>query len=292
MKLKKTIQNILYPFEENKLNSFITSKVDLDDPTPIYVFFHIYAANHWKDIVSELMTDLRLSGLYERMIALHVTVISHNNNDIKYIKEQIGEKGIINYVTTEPKEFEYPALELLHSFSKEKPSFYALYFHTKGSSNSKKTIHEYGPKARSLNKLIRLSTSTRKFMSYWNIKRWKTAVSSLQNGYSTYGCNYYYICDNTQFYGGNFWWAKSSYIAALPSFNENKKKSRYYAECWLLENSTAKIYNAYRVNCGANGIEIPFNMYGGKGINKLYAVLIAYKNHMIYSIKKVYKRHH
>jgi len=290
--MKRFFQNIFYPFSENKINNHLDKSYNPNDNTPVYVFYHIYAANHWQRIVTQQIAQLYSSGLYERLSSLYVSIITDKQDDIAFVENLLGHKGKISIINSNPDAFEYPALELLKSkVDNNSNHFYCLYFHTKGSSNSISTLKEYGPKARSLNRLLALSDSTREFMSYWNIVRWKTAIAALQNGYDTYGCNYYYISEATRFYGGNFWWSSSKYIKNRKNFDKDKKKTRFFAELWLLENGTHNYYNTFRINCGANGIIIPQDLYQPSNLLRYsYAVIITYCHHITYSLKKIYNR--
>jgi hypothetical protein len=249
---RRIIQNIFHPFEVNNLNKVYSSRCYIPT-TPIYVFYHIYAYNNWKEIVNEQIESIRNSGLYDACSAIKYSVICDSYGDLSYIKHILGDKGDLIYHGTNSSVYEFPALSELYKVCCEQDC-YCMYIHTKGSSNSNKTLKWYYPGVVNLSELRANSRQWRRLMGKYNIDEWRTAVSILTD-YDTYGC-YYKRIGNVGYYAGNFWWSKSSYIKTLQSIDNLDWSYRYNAEIWLL-NSNAKYYNACRLNTDLTKVRLP-----------------------------------
>lgn len=259
MNITRYLQNAFYPFSSNRHNSKIESQFS-EPERPIYGFYHVYAVNHWKDIVLEQFNDINKYGLLKATNKIYVSLVSTNiDSDIAFLKKAIGDKLQIIYIGKDPKVYEYPALEYLYNLSLESStSFYAYYFHTKGSSNCADSLRWYAPQITTLGKLLSISADARRLMSYWNFQRWHLAVSVLQNGFADcYGTNYTLQLPTKQYYAGNFWWAKSELIRSRKPFSLEDKQWRYAAETWLLDGMHNNFYNTYRLNFGLHQISLP-----------------------------------
>jgi hypothetical protein len=81
--------------------------------------------------------------------------------------------------------------EDVHSTSEE---YYILYIHPKGISHPPGAHQNW-----------------RKYMEYWNIEKWKECVAALDEGYEMAGASYLHG-GLTEFYAGNTYWAKASYL--------------------------------------------------------------------------------
>ena len=266
MNTKRFLQNAFYPFASNRLNNDLESQYSKPVKS-IYGFYHVYAVNHWKDIVLEQINDIKKSGLHKTTTKIFVSLVSTNiDSDIAFLKRVIGDKLQIIFTGSDPKVYEYPALEYLYNMSQESAtSFYAYYFHTKGSSNCAESLKWYAPQIKTLEKLLRISADARRLMSYWNFQRWHLAVSVLQNGFADcYGTNYTLQLPNKQYYAGNFWWAKSELIRSRKPFTLEDKQWRYTAETWLLDGVHDNFYNTYRLNFGLHQISLPYNFFSHK----------------------------
>lgn len=203
------------------------------------------------------MSLLESTGLYDIINVLCVSVISQNDNDVKYISTHIGNKGKIIYFGKDPKAYEFPVLLELKKIADETDCL-VFYFHTKGSSNSDETLKWYYPRVTSLKNLKDCSRLWRKFMEYFVFYHWKTAIAVLCD-YDTYGC-YLRKQKPYTFYAGNFWWARSEYIKTLKIFAQKDLEYRYNAETWLLSGN-ANVYDAFRLNPDIAGIKFPKEIY-------------------------------
>jgi len=133
-----------------------------------------------------------------------------------------------------PDTFEFPTLDMVLGFAKSNPGWNILYVHTKGASiPDNECVSDW-----------------RKAMTCCLVDKYKKCILKLKE-YDTVGCNY------TDYFGfphwqGNFWWAKSDYIAKLDyakniEFVEKPDlwEDRHKAEAWIFTGkpSYCEIYN-------------------------------------------------
>lgn len=292
MNTKRFLQNAFYPFASNRLNKKLESQFSEPDKS-IYGFYHVYAVNHWKDIVLEQIHDIKEYGLFEATEKIFVSLVSTDiDSDIVFLKNLIGDKLEIIFTGSNPKVYEYPALEYLYNLSqKSNEHFYAYYFHTKGSSNCAQSVKWYAPQIKSLDKLLRISADARRLMSYWNFQRWHLALSVLQNGHGNcYGTNYQFQLPAKQYYAGNFWWAKSELIKSRKPFSFEDKQWRFTAETWLLDGMHNEFYNTYRLNFGLHQISLPSNFFSRKFLVRIASKIGFYFKCQMMYIVFLYKK--
>lgn len=117
----------------------------------------------------------------------------------------------------------------LHEFAKGHPDYYCLYFHAKGASREEQTEH---------------IVNWRQCMTKHVIQNWWQCVADLDAGFESVGCHWLTNqADGTQsIWGGNFWWAKASFLRMLPSMMHRSRiklsglksvESRYESEVWI-----------------------------------------------------------
>ncbi len=289
-RLKRITENIFFPFSENPNNKQL-EKEYIDPDLPIYAFYHIYAANNWKSILTEQITDLKRSGLYHRINKIYVSIICNSEDDYNFAVNKLGEKAEFIHKTNNSKVYEFPALEYLKNKA-DREEFYCLYFHTKGSGNSNQTLQWYKPAVKTLKDLIEISSGWRQFMAYWNFYKYKLAISVIQNPQwgGVYGANYQMVENGKHFYAGNFWWATSSYIQTCESFDVIDKTWRFNAETWLLERKQKDIYDAYRMTVNLVAVKFPIKILTGNRLDKIISKNIFYYRHINFSMKKIMRR--
>lgn len=191
---------------------------------PLAVFYHSWYAPNAFPIIKEQMETLRDSGLLAE--ASHITVGLNGKPD--------GEVWIppVNIIVhPEGSANENLTMVEAHEFAKKNPDWYVLYFHSKGAT------HEPG------HWCIPLMTNWRNCMMEHCVKNWKTCVDDLQT-HEAVGVHWLdaSITKNFPYFGGNFWWARSEFLATIPSLYERHKTrtgnlwdwdNRYEAEVWL-----------------------------------------------------------
>jgi hypothetical protein len=124
---------------------------------------------------------------------------------------------------------ENSTIDLLHRWAKENPGYAILYFHIKGVS--KPTGDAF-------------SIAWRTGMMLDCVTNWRQCVVDLECGFDIAASNFFWhMCDGSQnIVPGNFWWAKSDFLASLPSIYERERiktsgikalESRYESEVWI-----------------------------------------------------------
>lgn len=125
---------------------------------------------------------------------------------------------------------ELGTLLLVEQFARENPDWYILYFHSKGATRP--TGDE-------------IRANWRECMMRNLVKNWSSCVGALDRGYDMAGCHWM-TGDKTppgqSIFAGNFWWAKSNFLATLPELKSAdrikvsgvaSKESRYEGEVWI-----------------------------------------------------------
>lgn len=185
----------------------------------ILIFSHNYLVNNWYEIVSEQLSLLKTSELYQNSSKIYYCAYSDDNFEvysfINLVKKYDLDKKIL--ITIFPfNDREKDTLVLLQEIVKNYEDANILYYHTKGVTAVKNYSVE-------VQKNI---VSWRNIMNYHNIEKWKNAIAALDDGHDMYGVLYStytingingYPDRSVNFYAGNFWWCTSKHINKLPS---------------------------------------------------------------------------
>jgi hypothetical protein len=174
-------------------------------------FYHVYADADWQTPASEHMLQLSLSGLIDELDDLFLGIVGSKDNRARVKRELPGVP-----VVESDMGWEQVTLEALHEYAKTNQAkiFYA---HTKGAWSRSE-----------------LACRWRKSMTHDTVTRWRECVQALDL-VQTVGPHYMTSKeephkDHKHFFGGNFWWARSEYVAKLPPL---KKEHRFQAEGWI-----------------------------------------------------------
>lgn len=222
--------DLILPLLQSQLNRFSKS----DNSKPIWIFYHIYAENHWKEIMDEQINNLHSSGLFDKSEKLFFSIIA-DESTFEFIKNNYYHEKIV-FVKSENK-FEFSTIDLMRQQS-EKADFNGLYLHTKSSSSPKPELYK---------------DTWRKIMNFYNIDLWKYCINALDT-FDIVGCNFrsgnisigeywhsYYRrlesvnhpSDFTDHFSGNFWWFNSTYLRKLNYLTLQEKSNRFNAEFWV-----------------------------------------------------------
>lgn len=160
---------------------------------PIYIYIHICVKNSWLTVLTNLITNIKKSGLYEIIDKIRCFVLG----TLDEIPEILNDKKII-IVKKDPRCQLYERFTLNNLYDDcLKEDFYILYLHTKGirlwKSQPVKDWVEY--------------------LIHFNMYRHKEIIKLLKE-YNCVGVNLQ-DCPRGQHYSGNFWWSKSSHIINL-----------------------------------------------------------------------------
>lgn len=192
-------------------------------------FFHLFCpggtlAGTWRQIWHEMMADFEDSGLVEAGCMMRMGVIC-SEEDKEEITRRLPQYPFIEQVeffemSKNDELYEGATLRMLwdycqlhemrqaaKSVTTQRTSEQVLYFHSKASVTANRcTIHH------------------RRFMSHFVIKRWNLGMGAvmdsfypaserLERGADIAGCEWRHA--GGWHFSGNFWWARSDYIASL-----------------------------------------------------------------------------
>jgi len=187
---------------------------------PIYIFYHICTDN--MKIVDEQIGELVNSGLYSIATRLFYGCNCSNCDTIlyDYMKQYDKFSPIQSAILPNIKTYENGTINAMIDYAKSSnKKFYALYIHTKGTSNVSNAQHEW-----------------RRFMMYWLVENHKLSIDILNRDFYTVGLFY---TTNLGFapkhYSGNFFWADSTYLKLLNPIRIEKMDNRFNAEMVLFE---------------------------------------------------------
>ncbi len=202
---------------------------------PIIIFYHclFYLGDppqllpHAVDIIHEQMTALKASGLLDSCTKF-IVAINGGEESRQVANLVIPTKAEIVLHGLESRN-ENLTIMAMHEFAKKNPNWYVLYFHSKGASREEQTEH-----------IVNWKNCMMKHL----ITNWWQCVADLDAGFESVGCHWMTgQADGTQsIWGGNFWWAKASFLATLPSMMQRDRiklsgikalESRYESECWI-----------------------------------------------------------
>ncbi len=185
---------------------------------PIFGFLHVAMKGHWRQIIEEQFLKMRISGLWDRTERIFLGLIGPNPEDFDFHDAKIS----VAFTERDFSVAEIPTLSFLQAHCQNHDCM-VYYMHTKG-------VFRTGPG----------QEQWRRTMEHFIILRYQDCLSALQQ-HDTCGINFG-RCDWCQFYGGNFWWARSEYIKTLPDIRTLEPlpalepSPRHIAERWIGEN--------------------------------------------------------
>lgn len=174
-------------------------------------FYHVYADGAWQTPVREHLHALTVSGLMENLDEVFVGIVGSVAN------RAAVKKDFPAVVIAEADEgWEQVTLQKLHDYAQhhEAKIFYA---HTKGA-------HQPGS----------FRDDWRRAMTYHTVTQWRECVNALDvlgvAGPYWMNSDLPEHTNHKSFFGGNFWWARSNYLRALPPVGV---EHRWQAEGWI-----------------------------------------------------------
>ncbi len=183
----------------------------------IYGYWHIYAVNHWQEVVKEQLAELIKSGLYDASDMIYVGC----SGDFDKIKSLLCNHGKFEFLDCGAGDhYEFPTLYILEINARTQQPFYCYYIHAKGVS------HKTEPRKTE-------SYWFRKYLQHYVIGRWNDCLQAIKDGCDTAGAQWVGEGEFNRHYRGNFWWADSEYIKTLPSISTLDTTNRFLAEFWI-----------------------------------------------------------
>ena len=179
-------------------------------------FFHAYADGNFETPIRQHFTEVRDTGLLYALDSVRVGMVGSavNRDRVLTLFDELAIP--VQVVATTPEGWEQVTLRELHTFAKQDGGkiFYA---HTKGAWSSD-----------------RMANPWRVSMIHDTVTRWRECVKAL-DFVQTAGPFWQESAmpehhDHKHFFGGNFWWARSDYVAALPPV---ENEHRFQAEGWV-----------------------------------------------------------
>lgn len=196
----------------------------------IKIFYHTYLINDYISVVTEQLTHIICSKLYDKCQKIYIGVVG----------DEISKKWITDIVKNYSKiELHYfdngdekDTLNLITPLGQSNDSI--LYIHTKGITHT--------------NTDYICQQQWRRLLNYKNIIEWKKCLNDL----NTYDCVGALYREDTwvgyhPHFSGNFWWANYDYILTLNPFylDKNYTHHRMGAEFWIGSNINAKFKCSY-----------------------------------------------
>lgn len=213
----------------------------------IYGFYHVLLVNHWQEIVTEQITLLLTSGLYEASESIFIGALG-KKKELSRLRQlfKVYPKFIIEYHSDNIEEYEFATLKILKKKSSAE-SFYGYYLHTKGVSWDKKH-----PKA------YKGGNCWRQSMGYFLADRWKDNLYNLEIGYDLSGSQLLSARRSPAFqehYSGNFFWFNSDHVKLLKPVESLNLKNRWEAEMYICSYyPIAATLNQERIDYNTNKI--------------------------------------
>lgn len=182
------------------LNLIICTK-SVGKEEKIHIFIHVCTLTCWESVLENQLKRINESGLYEVCDSISIGVLGTGN--VASILRKYPKVTLL-FQNPNMNLYERPTLLCLHDLCRStEDECLVLYLHTKGVSAK----HGY--------KIAGSVIDWRNLLEYFNLDCWRDCVSMLtEEKYDVCGVNVQSIpklhCS------GNFWWARSKYIASLP----------------------------------------------------------------------------
>jgi hypothetical protein len=179
-------------------------------------FFHVYADGNFSTPIREHFREVKKSGLLRELDSVRVGMVGGEANRAKVLALFDELKVPVKVVAVASEGWEQVTLKKLHTFAKQDDGF-IFYAHTKGAWSPDRMAHPW-----------------RVSMIHDTVTRWRECVRALDR-VQTAGPFWLKSDDpmhkeHKKFFGGNFWWARSDYVAKLPRV---KNENRFQAEGWI-----------------------------------------------------------
>lgn len=178
------------------------------------VFYHCWLPNEQGlEVVIEQVAALKTSGLYA---AADQILVGFNGDPYhsQYLAEFLP-RAEIHHV---PPHGEAATIQLLQHWLADKEHWAVCYHHTKSITHP-----PGGP-----------YTNWRRCLQRVVIENWERCVEDLENGAESVGAHWVNPHPTQQYYAGNFWWANSDYLRALPPIDTQTVNGKSYeAEVWI-----------------------------------------------------------
>jgi len=197
--------------------------------SPIAIWYHCRMSggdpcinlDHATSIFQEQMAALKDSGLEAAATEIFIGV---NGGDADHAAACMMAPDRAQVLNHKDGMSELPTIKALRDWLPSHPGWHVLYHHMKGAM-----YPGHG-----------LWAHWRHCMAHHVVWNWKRCVADLERGYDAVGAHWitpeqYPALMATPYFGGNFWFANSSFLATRPAVMDNalKHTDRYEAEAWI-----------------------------------------------------------
>lgn len=189
--------NERFSYIDIKSNSYLPPNYDtllrkFTDLPNIYVYIHITCITIYKQVVLEMITRMKTSGLYDAAAEIRVVLLSDQNGNAEF-NELLQLPKVVLLYTGRIGEYEDATINRIDV----PDDSYVLYLHSKGVSN---------PHSKPVRDWINL-------MTYYLIINWKVCTYYLAQNNNTVGVNYH--TSPKPHYSGNMWWTTGKQFRCL-----------------------------------------------------------------------------
>ena len=196
-----------------------------------------------------LINLIKNSGLYDNVLEIRCCVLGNKSDDFNEIIRKDNKIKIIKEDSNLSLYESFTINQLIDDSKIEKS--YILYLHTKGCTHTKDSRYYKGVK------------SWVEYMSYFNITKWKTCNSYLEN-YDMIGVNLQDKEGEECHYAGNFWWINSEYSKYM---NKCKQENHNSPEFHMTKDGMGKFLGLWHSECPHYTETYPEKLYVDKKIN-------------------------
>ena len=205
---------------------------------PIAIWFHAMLGenSHQSSIANELIAALVYSGLAPNATDIEIGV---NGTMANVFNVGLLIPNKTNIILHPPGyRSELPTFLALQKWLPSHPDWYVCYLHTKGATRDDALRPEW-----------------RRCMTRHVIWNWTRCVADLEAGCDAVGCHWLtperfgkaLLPTITPYFGGNFYWAKASFLLTLPQLKDDdaSRADFYLPERWIGEGPRRPVVRYY-----------------------------------------------
>jgi hypothetical protein len=168
------------------------------------------------EVMTEQMSSIELSRIREAAAEFYIGV-----NGDPLAAALLCPKGAYFMEHGPDAKSELPTLRNLRSWCRANPDAFVCYHHSKGVTHRVSEVWD----------------RWRRCMERAVIWRWRDCLAALEGPFDAAGAHWldFPMGLPQHYFGGNFWWAKASFINTLPALPENASNHNdfYLAEAWI-----------------------------------------------------------
>jgi hypothetical protein len=184
-------------------------------------YYHIYAVEGWEDVVEEHLTALTESGLMDALdhdgfrVGIVASTREEQERVYDFCSERVSSVNVVRYCYSGWEQATLSMIRVWEHIQNREGAI--LYAHTKG-------VHDPSE----------INVAWRRSMEAVVVQGWRECLRRLEP-VDAVGCHWLSKEEwpdnvDTPFFGGNWWWAKATYVRRL---DEPSYENRWFGETWL-----------------------------------------------------------